>query len=279
MKKVQFVLAALMFAGAASANASVLLANDSFNITNITRTNANSVKNDNGGDGWAGSWQTQMTAATAPQLVAAKNMEGATALEFTKDSNQAAFRLLEDPISGDVLVDFLIQVSGTPKFNTFVGLWFGNYDGPSFGLKTDCGQLSGCNQDFFARTVGQGGPFIPNGVVTAGETYHLFAHLYKSKGSSTYNSLDAWLNPTAAEMRYLTTPDLHTTGASSVSSFDTIGFRTVNFVTGVSVRVDALNIATIPEPGSLALMGLSAMGLGVVRRRKQGLVNSPRQDS
>jgi hypothetical protein len=270
MKKIKFLAAALMFTGAAGANAGILLANDSFNITNTTLTNKTSVKNDNGGDGWAGSWQTQMSAATAPQLVATKNMEGGTALEFTKDSNQAAFRLLEDPISGDVLVDFLIQVSGTPKYNTFVGLWFGNSDGPSFGLKTDCGVATGCNNDFFARTAGQGGPFIPNSVVTAGQSYHLFAHLYKSKGSSYYDNLDAWLNPTAAEMLKLTTPDLHTSGASRVSSFDTIGFRTVNFVNGVSVRVDALNIATVPEPGTLALMGLSALGMGFLRRRKQG---------
>lgn len=269
MKKIQSIVAALMFAATAGANASILLANDSFNVTNTTLTNKNSVKNDNGGEGWAGSWQTQMTAATAPQLVAAKNMEGGSALEFTKDSNQAAFRLLEDPISGDVLVDFLIQVSGTPKYNTFVGLWFGNSDGPSFGLKTDCGVASGCNNDFFARTTGQGGPFIPNSAVAAGTTYHLFAHLYKGKGSSYYDHLDAWLNPTAKEMNDLTTPDLRTVGMSKVSSFDTIGFRTVNFVSGVSVRVDALNIAAIPEPGTLALMGLSAMGLGFVRRRKQ----------
>jgi hypothetical protein len=265
MKKVQFVLAALMFA-ATGANASILVANDSFNITNVTRTNVNSVKNDNGGDGWAGSWQTQMAAASAPQLVSTTNMEGNTALEFTKDSNQAAFRLLEESIDSDVMVDFQIQVSGTPRYNTFVGLWFGNSDGPSFGLKTDCGVQTGCNQDFFARTTGQGGPFIPNGVVTAGQTYHLFAHLYKSKGGN-YDSFDVWLDPTAEEMRYLTTPDLHTYAASGLSSFDTIGFRTVNFASGVSVRVDALNIA-VPEPGTLSLMGLSAMGLGFVRRRK-----------
>jgi hypothetical protein len=268
MKKIQLVISAALFAVAASANANIL-ANDSFDITTVTTTNKTSVKNDNGGDGWAGSWQTQMTAASAPQLVSTKNMEGGSALEFTKDADKAAFRLLQDPVSGDVLVDFLIQVNGTPKYNTFVGLWFGSSDGPSFGLKTDCGVASGCNNDFFARTTGQSGPFLPSSAVTAGQTYHLFAHLYKSKGSDYYNNLDAWMNPTAEEMLALTTPDLHTSGASKISSFDTIGFRTVNFATGVSVRVDALTIATVPEPGTLALMGLSAAGLGLMRRRKQ----------
>jgi hypothetical protein len=269
MKKIQALLTSAMFVGAASANASVLLANDSFNITNVTTANKASVKNDNGGAGWAGSWQTQMTAATAPQLVGTRNMEGGTALEFSKNADQAAFRLLENRISGDVLVDFLIQVNGAPKGNTFVGLWFGNIDGPSLGLKTDCGALAGCTNDLFARTTGQAGPFLPNSNVVSGQSYHLFAHLYKSKVGGYYDRVDAWVNPTAEEMRTLSNADLHASGASRISGFDTIGFRTVNLVSGVTVRVDALNIGTVPEPGTLGLMGLAAVGLGVLRRRKK----------
>jgi hypothetical protein len=273
MKKIQAVLAAAMFASAASANASILIANDSFNITNVVKANPNSVKNDNGGEGWAGSWQTQMAAADAPQLLGAKNMEGATALSFTKNADKAAFRLLQDAVSGDVLVDFLIQVSGTPKANTYLGLWFGNPDGPSIGLKTDCGGTAGCTNDLFVRTTGQAGPFLPKSDLVSGQTYHLFAHLYKSKDGGYYDSFDAWLNPTLDEMRSLTGADAHATGASKITSFDTIGFRTVNLATGVTVRVDALNVATVPEPGTLALMGLSALGLGVLRRRKQTVEN------
>lgn len=269
MHKFKYLLAAALFASAAGAHANVVIASDSFGITSISKTNANSVKNDDGGDGWAGGWQTQATAANAPQIVSA-NMEGKTALQFTKNVDKAAFRLLAAPVSGDVLVDFLIQVSGAPQANTFLGLWFDNYNGPNIGLKTDCGgAVKKCTDDVFARTKGTAGPFMSGSALASGTTYHLFAHLYKSKPGASYDTFDVWLNPTETEMDTLTGWDLHTTGASGLMSFDTVGFRTSGLTTGVSVRVDALTLATIPESGTLSLMALAAVGLGVLRRPRR----------
>lgn len=274
MKNIQALLAATLLAGAACAQAGTIIASDSFTITSVSKSSPNSVKNDAGGEGWAGGWQTK--AKDVPQIVKASKMEGATALEFTKNADQAAFRLLEETQTGDVLVDFLLQISGAPVYNTFVGLWFGNsadslnmQNGPNIGLKTDCGVKTGCADDLFARSAGVGGPFMPRSAVTAGVTYHLFGHLYKSKGSSAYDRFDAWFNPTAKEMRELTTPDVRATGRSNIKAFDTIGFRTSGLTSGVSVRVDALRLTTVPEPGTLALMGLAGAGFGFLRRRRK----------
>jgi hypothetical protein len=37
----------------------------------------------------------------------------------------------------------------------------------------------------------------------------------------------------------------------------------------VVLKASDINVRALPEPGSLALMGLAAAGLGFVRRRKQ----------
>jgi hypothetical protein len=267
MKKIHSLIAATLIAGASSANASILLASDGFTITNASQNNPNSVTNDKGGLGWNGGWKSTLSAASAPQIVSTTTMEGDTALEFSKNADQAAFRQLDASLSGDVLVDFLIQVNGTPDANTFVGLWFGSWTGPSVGLKTDCGTGS-CTNDLFARTTGQSGPFIQGSDLVSGQTYHLFAHLYKSKEDGYYDRFDAWMNPSADDMMYLSNPDIQATGSSAITSIDKIGFRTVNIDTGVTVRVDALKVAAVPEPGTLCLMGLATLGMGFLRRRK-----------
>lgn len=175
------------------------------------------------------------------------------------------------PQTGGVIVDYTFSFTGALDNNDFLGLWFGDKNGPNFGLKANCGldpkAATTCNDDVFGRLNGTAGTFIDGSNLDANTSYHLMGYLYKTGNSKTYNNLDVWLNPTATEQVWLTGADIHTTGAS-ISSFTDIGFRSANIDSRQVLTVSDVRVAVVPEPGTLSLMGLAAAGLGFMRRRK-----------
>jgi len=223
-----------------------------------------------GGMGWASGWQSGLGASAPAVVHPVGAMQGNQSLQFSTNSDTAAFRNLTTAISGDVLVRFAFQYSGVLGGNDFLGLYFGTAnqgnDGPNLGLKADCGGACAAGQDGFVR-LGSTSQFLAGSDLVAGQTYVLFGHLYKTSGSVTYNNFDAWLNPTDAEMLSLTNPDAQAKGASSVASFSTIGFRTANLNDGVTVRIDDLSLSAIPEPATIALFGVALLGMAGLRRR------------
>jgi hypothetical protein len=87
----------------------------------------------------------------------------------------------------------------------------------------------------------------------------------------------AWLDPTASEMATLATPDASFAGASSINSFNTIGFRSANIDSGDAVLIDSVRIQApgtqvqaVPEPGSLTLLSFGLFGLGWACRGRLG---------
>lgn len=200
----------------------------------------------------------------------------ATSIDFTKNANIAYSAKLPEVQKDSVTVGFNFSFTGNVENNDFLGFYFGTsgnmseaYKGPNFGFKANCGNgAKSCTNDLFVRTTGTDGVYVPNSDLKAGVTYHLFAHMYKADGSDTYNRFDMWLNPTQEQMWSLTGAHATAKDISALTSFDTVAFRTANIDKGLALRVTDLRVNDVPEPGSLALMGLALAGLAAARRKR-----------
>ena len=191
------------------------------------------------------------------------------------DNFSAATHVAKSDYHNGVLVDFKLSHSGDLGTNAFVALWFNDssakegYKGPQIGLKRNCGGTS-CTDDLFVRHGGTSNEkyFAGSDIEAPGFEYaHLYAYLYKSSETGNYDRMSAWYAPEAGDMDDLTDGHINLTFNSGFKSFDTIGFRIDNVDSSV-VTISDFNINAVPEPGSVALMGLALAGLVAARRKR-----------
>ena len=195
-----------------------------------------------------------------------------TPLTITTNANAAATFNLENTYDRNVLVDFSFTYTGTLANNTFASLWFGNWQAANIGLKANCEKPGGqCRtQDVFARTQGDKGSWVAGSDLLVGKDYTIVGYLQKVDDSKYYNRFDAWINPGTLDLSKLASIS-HARfdgGGAKLESFTKMGIRTANLA-GQSVTFDNIRVSEVPEPGSIALVGLALACMGAAARRQR----------
>jgi len=212
-----------------------------------------------------------------PDPVGGAAVGGNNALQLTGDNDNAIARNVGMSLTGDFYVSFNIRMTGgSVTDNDFVALWLGEgvfVGAPSVGIKANEGGSG--TEDFMGRISGNQEAYGDEQLQVSGNgdlfDYQLVAFVSKEGGSTTYNQLQFWLNPSIGD---LATPNGTSTGNIAIESVDRIGFRTVN-ITGDSYLVDDIIVSTewednfdiVPEPGTSALLLLFSGAFFVQRRR------------
>ncbi|MEW6711929.1 MAG: PA14 domain-containing protein, partial [Candidatus Riflebacteria bacterium] len=165
---------------------------------------------------------------------------GWKAARISGDNDNALTRNLPSSIDlPELYISMLVRFNGVQGNNKFLALWLedpGFGSAPNLGIKMNCGDGSGV-EDFFVRT--QFNHAYHTNIVP-GQTYLIVGRVTKFAGTGTYDQYELWVNP--SDLTTPGPPDATTTGASLISDFSKIGFRTLNLGPGESFDIAAFRI-------------------------------------
>ncbi|HOD82548.1 MAG TPA: PEP-CTERM sorting domain-containing protein [Phycisphaerae bacterium] len=238
----------------------------------------------NGGSGWGGPWVPLANTGTfQTQLPPDGEMRfsgpgvdfngGERAIRvrgFGGADSRSITRNLASPISDpEVWMSFLLRwdAAASAADGDFVSVGFG--PDLAMGVKADEG--GGGSRDFFVRM--DGGLEDYAGELVEGSDYFLVGRLRKSDPSGEYDSFDLWINPGVID---LNRPDATSFGLSGLSDLSMLEIRQAflennEYVWLDEIRIGAtfFDVAPVPEPLTLALLGLAGTGLGGYLRRRR----------
>jgi len=287
---VKYYLSVLGFAAAAamavpSVASASLLANESFDYT------VGGLAGNSGGTGWTGAWGAPGSVTRADVVDTTGNpltftpaggapIDGGTralevAVTATGQNQLCGARTLASPIAETFYVGYLVRYVGA-------GAWDSS---DTFALHLGTNATSTTTLNFGPRAGTAGGPFMirfgtgvpvsgasTDGILTSNTTYFLVARV--NWDGSAFTSANLWLNPAAND-------DVNIpSGHASLSGFSSgpithLFFRHALLDLDDIVQADEIRIGTlwgdvvpVPEPGSMALLLLGAVGISAMQWRK-----------
>jgi len=203
----------------------------------------NELHGENGGAGWSGAWSASTGSTELVDVSYSYTVPGGglitanSALQVSGNNNSLVSRSLASSQSDEVYISFLMNFAdGAITNNDFTVWWFNDYNGPNIGIKANQGDGSG-PEDVVARTNGGSVYSQDLGIDT---THLVVGHLYKS-GAGNYDRYALWVDPAADDFA---SPDDTATGSSDISSFTTVGIRSVNLTGDDSINFAALRLGT-----------------------------------
>jgi hypothetical protein len=275
------VLAAAGVSSLASEARAVIIAQDSFE----SYAAGSQLNGQTGGSGFSGAYvvpsalQSNVTVVNQSLNYAGGDVVvngGSRAVRVTgaADSSPLISRSFAAQTGSPVYFSFLYNTNTTAEAFLQFGLANGAAGEPqaSVGLQGIAGSGGGA-EGFFARVPNAGTTTFATSGINANQTYFVVGRISQGSGSSTYNVVDLFVNPTSLNE---STPTLSATAAANtgVSTFDNFMLRTARTDVGSLYNFDQLTIGTtfadvvpIPEP-TTAAAAAAGVGLLLIRRRR-----------
>lgn len=256
------------------------IAHDSFESYTVGA----SLNGANGGTGFTGAWSSN-----AAVRVVSASLSYQAGIVSVNGGNQAiqvngalgnpspldnVFSRAFTGLSGDVYFSMLFRpvVNGGANQDDFFQFMLNDdtdaENSGAIGMRNSTG--TGGNDGYFARIRNSSADFnaeaTPNVLSVEGRTDFLVGR-FSTNGGGTFQRFDLWVNPNS---NLMTAPDATLIANSGTSLIDFITLRVAFLDSGDQYQIDAITIGTqfsdvvnvVPEPASLAVWSLLALGVG-----------------